>query len=95
MSGKVVVFPGKIFVGHVGLFIQPDGSGDFPINADWRRDLIAPEEATRIMLEGLRDGGEAWPAGWRHVYVNANREGGNEINFYDCACAMGGADAEG
>jgi hypothetical protein len=87
----VIVFPGKIFVGHLGLFVRPDGSGDFPINEDWRRDLIAPEEATRIALEGIRDGGaEGWPEGWRHVYVDANREGSTEINFYDCACEARG-----
>lgn len=83
---NVRVFPGRIYVGHLGLFRLPDGSGDFPINEDWRRDLLAPEEATRIMLEGIRDGGEPWPQGFKHVYINANRSGGTEINFYDCAC---------
>jgi hypothetical protein len=94
---SVIVFPGKIFIGHIGLFVRQDGSGDFPVDENWRHDLIAPQEATRIMLEGIRDGGGGWPVGFRHVYLNASREGGHkvEINFYDCACEKAGRNLDG
>jgi hypothetical protein len=84
---NVAVFTGKVFVGHVGLSIKDDGSGYFPVDEKWRHDLLAHEDAIRVMLEGIRDGDRmGWPEGFRHVYVNARDDGGVEINFYDCFC---------
>ena len=84
----VVVFPGRIFVGHLGLFMRPDGSGDFPAEEGWRHDLVEPLEAVSLMLDGLRSAdGHEWPEGFRHVFITATGRGESEITFCECCCA--------
>jgi hypothetical protein len=64
MNGNLQVFTGKILVGHIGLFISPDGTGTFPVDEHWRHDLLPRESAVQLILQRIIDGGRSWPQGF-------------------------------
>jgi len=84
---NVVLFTGKTFVGHLGLFIREDNGLNCPVGEDWRHDLFSHPQAIEAILETIAKGdAEGLPQGIYHVYVNATPQGKAEMNVYDCAC---------